>query len=428
MEISNGRVQLERYWDPLPEDRPIQWLTTDEAAHFGDVLDRAVDRCLGNGPTGIFLSGGLDSVSVAAVAKDRARRSGCPSPLALSVAFPDPACDERERQSTVAKQLGLQHKMLTMDEAIGSTPIFEQSLAMGRGFSAPLLNAWLPAYAALAQRGRPEGVQTILTGQGGDEWLSVSPFLSADLISSCDLLELARFYGNLRRSHERGPLTLLYALLWTFGLRPLAAAAAYRLAPQTIEAYRLERMFRAQPEWIAPDPELRAEQRRRAEGSAYLAPPQGFYAREMRTALTHTLVSWEAEEQYEFGKQVGVRFLHPFWDPDLVEMLARIPPRLLNEGGASKGIVRGTLAQRFPLLGFERQRKVTATSYFRSCLMEAAPAFIDAVGEFPSLSDLGIIHGRSARAFLLNEVKQGQQLLRIYHAIGVEMWIRSHNP
>src|SRR5262245_56151922 len=28
--ISGGRLRLERYWDPLPEGRPVQWLTTEE--------------------------------------------------------------------------------------------------------------------------------------------------------------------------------------------------------------------------------------------------------------------------------------------------------------------------------------------------------------------------------------------------------------
>src|SRR5262249_51382484 len=61
-----GHLRLDRYWKPFPEDAPIEWLTAKEAARFDEVFDRAVDRCLHNGPIGIFLSGGFDSISVAA--------------------------------------------------------------------------------------------------------------------------------------------------------------------------------------------------------------------------------------------------------------------------------------------------------------------------------------------------------------------------
>ena len=103
--ISRGQLRLNRYWDPAPEDTPIQWLTAEETARFDEVFDRAVDRCLRTGPTGIFLSGGLDSISVAAVATERARQIGQPPPWALSLAFPDPACDERVVQAAIARKL-----------------------------------------------------------------------------------------------------------------------------------------------------------------------------------------------------------------------------------------------------------------------------------------------------------------------------------
>src|SRR5262249_6332223 len=56
--VSGRRLRVERYWDPVPEGRPVEWLTAQETARFDEIFNRAVDRCLGNGPTGIFLSGG----------------------------------------------------------------------------------------------------------------------------------------------------------------------------------------------------------------------------------------------------------------------------------------------------------------------------------------------------------------------------------
>ena len=88
--LSHGRLQFDRYWDPAPIDQPVQWLTAEQAPQFDEAFDWAVKHCLNHGQAGIFLSGGLDSISVAAVAADCARASGQNPPLALSLGFPDP--------------------------------------------------------------------------------------------------------------------------------------------------------------------------------------------------------------------------------------------------------------------------------------------------------------------------------------------------
>ena len=80
-----------------------------------------------------------------------------------------------------------------------------KSLALNHEFAAPLLNTWQPAYLALARRARLDGVRTILTGEGGDEWLTVTPYLSADLIRRGALVELAQFFGTLLRSYSVAP-------------------------------------------------------------------------------------------------------------------------------------------------------------------------------------------------------------------------------
>lgn len=424
--ISGGHLRLQRYWDPAPEDRPIQWLTPEETERFDEVFDRAVDRCLCDGPTGIFLSGGLDSISIAAVATDRARRIGQNLPLALSLGFSDPSCDERVLQAAVARDLGLRQHLLDPHEAVGSLSLLEQALGLNQATAAPILNPWQPAYLALARRARREGVRTIMTGQGGDEWLTVSPYLSADLIRRGALVELAQFFGTLRRSYQFGPLDLARSALWACGLRPLAGLALHRLMPEAHKASRVERLLAGNPIWVTSDRELRTEQRRRAESTLTSSdPPQGFYLREMRAGIDHTLTSWELEEQYELGQQIGVRFLNPFWDPDLVEMLYRIPPRVLNEGGRTKGLVRQTLARRFPALGFERQRKVWATSYYQSLLLREGPALADAAGDFPALSALGVVDGSATRAFVREALmRTGPQIQRVWDPLNLEMWCR----
>jgi asparagine synthase (glutamine-hydrolysing) len=425
--VSGRRLRLHRSWDPLPEDRPIEWLTAGETARFDEVFDRAVDRCLATGPSAIYLSGGLDSISVAAVAANCARQNGRNLPLALSLGFSDPSYDERVRQAAVARDLGLRQHLVDFDKAIGSRPLLEQSLELNKGLAAPLLNTYEPAFLGLARRARRDGVRTILTGQGGDEWLGLAPLLAADLIRRGAFVEVARLFGALRRSYQLSALALVRNVIWTCGVRPLGGLALHRLIPEIHKTRRRKRLLAGDPIWaIPPDRALRGEQQRRADGAlAASDPPQGFYAREMRTGFSHPLVAWEAEERYELGERVGVRFLHPYWDPDLIELLCRIPPRLLNEGGRTKGLVRQTLARRFPELGLERQRKVDITPVFHKLLSSEGPALADAAGDFPALSALGVVDGQATRSFVCEALRQtGPPSYRIWVAFNLEFWVR----
>jgi asparagine synthase (glutamine-hydrolysing) len=425
--ISGGRLHLNRYWNPASEDGPIQWLTTEEIDRFDEVFERAVERCLGHGRTGIFLSGGFDSVSVAVAATERTRQMSLQAPLALSLGFPDPECDERKVQTAIAKGLGLEQILLDVREALGFRPLLEQALQLNAALPAPLINTWQPAYLTLAERARPHGIRTILTGHGGDEWLTVSPYLAADLLRRGAFVELAQFLRTLKRSFTRRPI--ISTTLLRFGLRPLASLAIDRFFPRAHNASRLKRILNSDPVWVAPDQELRAEQRRRAEIAlnASVIPQQSFYFRELRSSLDHPLVSWEAEEQYELGNRIGVRFLHPFTDPDLVEMLYRTPPQVLNRGGRTKGLVRGKVARRFPELGFEGHRKVAATSFYQSVILNEGPALANAAIDFPALSGLGLVDGRAASAAVAAGFKRRDSVfLRFCHIVGLEMWARNY--
>ena len=425
--LARGHLRFDRYWDPAPVDRPVQRLTAEQASRFDEVFNRAVKRCLCHGQTGIFLSGGLDSISVAAAAADGARASGQSLPLALSLGFADRECNEQERQAAVARELGLRQFLIGFDEATGSRAPLQQTLELTAKAAAPILDVWKPAYLALARRARLDGVRTILTGDGGDEWLTVPSYYAADLIRRGAVLELAEFLGTLRRSYQISPFALVRNVVWRRGLRPLGGMALHRLLPGVHDAGRLKRRLAGDPAWLALDPDLRVEhQHRAAQAMAVSDPSQGFYMRELRTGLDHSLFSWGVEEEHEQGRQIGVRFLHPFSDPDLIELLCRTPPRLLNKGGRSKGPVRQTMAKRFPGLGLERQRKVLARSFFQSLLLREGPALADLAGDFPALSGLGIVDGPTLSASIREALMQpGPRPHQIWQPINLEIWLRA---
>src|SRR5262245_13432560 len=195
---SAGEARLYRYWQPVPAGG-IDWIGADELERFDALLAQAVDRCLDGHRAGLWLSGGLDSVTVATAATDRSRFRGLPDPLALSLVFPHPDANEERVQRGVANGLGLEHLVMGFFEAIGERGLLGAALDLGRTWPAPLLSFWLPAYQTLGRDGRRRGCTTILTGGGGDEWLGVTPVIAADQLLALDLIGL--YHLEIGRAH-----------------------------------------------------------------------------------------------------------------------------------------------------------------------------------------------------------------------------------
>jgi hypothetical protein len=303
-----------------------------------------------------------------------------------------------------------------------------EALDLNRDLPSPLLNTWSPAYLALIRRGQlAAGLRSVLTGSGGDEWLAVTPYAVAEYVRRGDIRGLQRFLGAWRRSYRLSTWRFVQSAVWTFGLRPLAGMAADQLAPKLHAANRARRVTSADPKWIAPDPGLRAEQVRRAPATLGEArPAQGFYLREVRTGLDHALAAQELEEQYELGRRYGVLYQQPYWDPDVVDVLYRLPPDTLNRGGRSKGLVRDTVARRFPDLGLQSQQKVAATNFYRTLVHAEGPAVHRRLGNFSALGGLGVVDARRLDESVRSMADgPGHLLYRLWDLLNLEGWVRS---
>ena len=444
LESRRGRLRVWRYWDPLPPDMEIDWVREDELGQFDELLEQAVERCRSGRPMGIFLSGGLDSVSIAAVAAAAARVESDPGPLALSLAFPDPTANEESVQRGVAETLGIPQIMLGWDAAVGSEGVIARAAELNSSMPAPLLNFWMPAYDGLALSGRERGCEVILTGAGGDEWLGVTPFYAADLLRWGSLRGLRRLYGEQRRSYPVTRLAYGRNVVWRYGARPVLGSVVKtwldRTAPSLIERERLRRLAHSTPAWIAPDPRLQAEILRRErevlerEAAERRQRPRmdrrfpRFYLEQVRSPLDHVLVAMEMEETFEQGRRLGMRLRAPYWDSELLSYLCRTPPELLNRGGWSKGLVRESVARRFPAFGFERQRKVSATSFARSELHRANAFVRSSLDGATALEDAGIVEGGAMRAHLeqLLAEPRPRRFSLVWDLLSLEYWLRAH--
>ena len=162
-----GKVTIERYWSPVPEE---PWPTTvDEAtavARVRELLTAAVQkRLMADVPVGCFLSGGVDSSANVALMSRLVDR-----PLqTYSVGFEGFGAAENFHDlpfaQLVAKRFGCDHHEIsvTADECRDYLPelVYQQDEPIGDP-------ACLPMHF-LCKQARKDGVIVVLVGEGSDE-------------------------------------------------------------------------------------------------------------------------------------------------------------------------------------------------------------------------------------------------------------------
>lgn len=184
-DLKTKQWSVKRYWEYRLE--PMQsGLPKDQGKAWGeellDRLDRAVkQRLIADVPLGVFLSGGIDSSAIAALATRHLPQGALQT---FSIGFTDPSFDERDYARRTASYLTSNHheEILDLKKARQFLPQLLSQLDEPIADSS-LLPTWL--LSRFAQR----HVTVALGGDGSDElFAGYDPFLAlqaAKLYSSC---------------------------------------------------------------------------------------------------------------------------------------------------------------------------------------------------------------------------------------------------
>ena len=191
-----GEPRIERYARPAPS------ASSDLRGEAGDVLaeelrerlrDSVRAHLVADVPVGVFLSGGVDSSLIAALAAEESAE-----PLrTFSIGFAEASFDEREDARRVAERYGTRHRELLLrpDGA-------ELLPALAEAFDEPFADSSaLPTY--LVSQLAAEDVKVALSGEGGDELFGGYYTYAADLLA----LRTARFARLARPLVERLPVS-----------------------------------------------------------------------------------------------------------------------------------------------------------------------------------------------------------------------------
>lgn len=150
--------EVVHYWQP-PE-----WSVTKEPASEDlllDLLQASVDRrMIADRPLGAFLSGGIDSSLVCALA---ARRATGPI-RTYTMGWEDAEFDESAQAARVASELGATHH----DVRLSRSDVVEEARRLGSVMDEPFADSSLLATRLVAKAARSDVVVS-LSGDGGDE-------------------------------------------------------------------------------------------------------------------------------------------------------------------------------------------------------------------------------------------------------------------
>jgi hypothetical protein len=326
------------------------------------------------------------------------------------------------------------HVVSTTPEWSGGRNPIELSLELTPDLPSPSRIYWVGTYTAFYRQTAARGLHVLLTGAGGDNWLGVAEAHAADLLRALRLIELVRF---MRADTDTGGSSIrstLRRLLWAWGLRPLLDTAWARLAPAAKAQYHRRQAERKLPDWLCPDPELRAAlvcgllSRRTPPLAPDGARPRSYYRHYVRAA-SNPYMHHEFEVAFHMESVSGLRLLSPYHDRQLVSFFNRISPRVLLHGDRYKGLLRPVVAKYLPDLGLENQRKYYPRDEQQRALMElrrslAAPW---ASARFDTLERLGIIAGSAVRRQMASSEGQGLgDLVRMFAMLSAERWVEVH--
>ncbi|WP_424216093.1 asparagine synthase (glutamine-hydrolyzing) (plasmid) [Streptomyces sp. BI20] len=313
--------------------------TAAEAASFvRDTVRAAVEvRLRADVEVGVYLSGGLDSSIVTALAADL-------SPYQVrtfSVEFEDRALDESGSQRSVTERLGTSHSSVT----ISAADIVENFPAAVRHAEVPVFRTAIVPMYLLSRHVREAGVKTILSGEGADEaFLGYSLFRETMLRASWNRLSDAERDRRIAVLHpelahfgpeHRGHVT---ALLGRFSEERLPGLFSHELRHQN--GRFVQRLLKDRDEPFADLLALVAD----APGYATLSAVQKAQWLEFKTLLAGYLLSSQGERM---SLAHGVENRCPFLDPAVVRAAASVNLRF-DDGWEEKAILKEAFRDLLP--------------------------------------------------------------------------------
>jgi asparagine synthase (glutamine-hydrolysing) len=346
--VRDLRLEIRRYWDfklepfeTVPRNPEREW-----GAELVQRLDEAVRRRLrADVPVGVFLSGGIDSTTIATLASKYH-----PPIETFSIGFEDKSFDEREYARLGAKTANTLHH----EEVFSPEDCLEWALAMAGNLDEVMGDSSILPTALVSKLAR-QNVAVVLSGDGSDElFAGYDPFRA---------LKPARLYSALAHGQINR------------AIRSMAERLPVSHVNMSLD-FKVKRMLRGMsypspfwlPAWMGPlDP--------REIGDLFgcKVNPEELYA-EAIAAWTHPSAKNDVDRTIQFFVRLYLQddilvktdrasMMHrlearcPFLDINVVDFARRIPSSYKLRGGITKYILKEAVRGLIPDRVIDRPKK-----------------------------------------------------------------------
>jgi asparagine synthase (glutamine-hydrolysing) len=384
-ERGSGRVEVLRYWRPPAPVATRREPAPELAAEAGRLLDLSVRaRLRADVPLGVFLSGGVDSSLVAALAA-----AASPGPLrTFTIGYEGDAegLDERSESRRVAGLLGSEHH----EVALGAGEAAARLPALLGSLDQPLADAALLPLHVVAELARPQ-VTVAVGGEGADElfggyprygWMGRAPSARRDPTGG----RLGRLLPRPRPAASRARRSLDLLVPRPLAERQLDWVAAGRVQAR---AALYGPLLRSRLGDAAVLTGLRADLA--ASGAASVSGAL-MHLDQRRWLPDDVLVKADRASML-----ASLELRTPYLQRELAEFAAGVAPRDHLAGGG-KHLLRLLLAERLP--GAPQRRKVAFQPPIGAWLGGPVGELLETQIRFGALYSEGWIEPRAAAALL----------------------------
>jgi len=383
---ADGSIVQERYW--IPSVEPWTGSFEEAAEQVRELLTQGVRRrqLASDVEVGAFLSGGVDSTTVCALAQ----ASGFGRLRTFTAGFAEPTYDERAPAARAAVELGTLHTAEEIKPDMAATLATELPRRMGQPFGdSSLVPSALVASVAARQ------VKVVLTGDGSDEIFGGYARYAGRLLRQ----RYHRLPASLRSVVERGVLATSEPYAHHSGSLLKRAHLFVRLVRDDKDPYigppttRKETLAQLVPGLGAgnpmadrPWPDDPDELRHMLLMDCLVYLPQDILQKVDRATMMHSL---EARS--------------PFLDKELFEFVIRLPWQWHFSGLRGKRLLRTAMRGRVPDFIWKRRKQGFASPvshWLRNWLGDDLLAMTDSC-------DTGVVDAAGLRA-LLREHRAGR--------------------
>jgi asparagine synthase (glutamine-hydrolysing) len=357
--VTPGQMRLQCYWT-AGSSREIRYRNdADYAENFRSLFQQAV-KCHLRSPQTVAaeLSGGLDSSTVVSMAHWLQHHGGGdPVIETISLQFPGQPHDETDYIRAVVERWNVRANFFPEGEM--ETSLFLRGIQRYQDLPDAPSSAIFNRQLEFVQQ---RGLRVVLSGLGGDAWLTGS------LRNTADLVRRWQFLRAFRQSESDS------AYLASFGVTQSPSSVFYRhglrpLAPRFLEQAAKALVGKNRtlvPAWINPQ-FARATRLidRWVNTGAPADPSETIAGKDIRAGLNFPFY-WLIDRYYS---QFGIEYRSPFLNRRLIEYCLSLPHDQLRRGVHAKFVLRQAMSGIVPELVRMRVTKARFTTHsFRNAI------------------------------------------------------------